>query len=191
MRYLIFSSCYLETLTKYGSDWRPETLEVGFVKSFALAHFRQLFEQIGKLGINVLINAVRLIKIPCNVLVDSPYWATSPASLGRIRATFLKKAGHFFEWLHHGNLFLGYFHFCTQFSEDFHTQKTGKKRFPKRHFDACPQTSLGLAREALAPPPPEASIVDCKDGIHGGWGWGNYQPLVAVRNIFIVYIYIY
>jgi len=74
---------------------RPETLEVGFVKSFALAHFCQLFEQIGKLGINVLINAVRLIKIP-KVLVDSPYWATSPA-LGRIRATFLKKAGHFFE----------------------------------------------------------------------------------------------
>ena len=133
MRYLIFSSCYLETLTKYGSDWRPETLEVGFVKSFALAHFRQLFEQIGKLGINVLINAVRLIKIPCKVLVDSPYWATSPASLGRIRATFLKKAGHVFEWLHWlhpGNFFLGYFDFCAQFSEDFHTQKLAKNASP-------------------------------------------------------------
>lgn len=177
MRYLIFSSCCLEMLTKYDSDWRPETLEVGFVKSFALAHFRQLFEQIGKLGINVLINAVRPIKIPCNV-----WWIVHIGLLnftclpGQDQSHLLAKSRALF-WMiapiAPWPFIFGIFSFLHPIFWGFPYTKTGQKRFPKRHFDACPQTSLGLAREALAPPPPEALIVDCKDGILWWMGVGE------------------
>ena len=68
------------------------------------------------------------------------------------------------------------------------THKNWQKTLPQAALRCMPSNFPRLGSRSLGST--TTWSVDCgKDGIHGGWGWGNYQPLVAVRNIFIVYIY--